>query len=95
MSDSDSDDDFNEDKSDEETEEERERREVEEEIEECIADIPIVEIGDDTYYRRTVTEIKVREGVTEIEDETFECCINLSSIKLPSTLLPIGGDAFC
>ena len=49
----------------------------------------LVEIGDISYDRRTVSEIKVREGVTEIGDETFNSCINLSSIKLPSTLLSI------
>jgi len=94
MSDSDNDDDFNEDERDEETEEERERREDEEQIEDYIAHNPLVKVGGDTYDRRTVTEIKVRGGVTEIEHETFECCIKLSSIKLPSTLLSIGHSAF-
>ena len=68
MSDPDNDDDFSEDESDGETEEERERREDEEEIEDYIVDNPLVKVGGDTYDRRTVTEIKVREGVTEIEE---------------------------
>ena len=55
---------------------------------------PIVIIGGKNYDRRTVTEIEVGEGVTEIERETFDCCLKLYSIKLPSTLLSIGVFSF-
>ena len=55
-----------------------------EEIEEYIADNPLVKIGGKTYDRRTVTEIDVGKGVTEIPVSTFNCAINVSSIKLHS-----------
>ena len=63
-------------------------------IEEFIADDPLLEFEGETCDRRTVSKIDVPEGVTEIEQETFHCCINLSSIKLPSTLTSIARTAF-
>ena len=65
-----------------------------EEIEEYITEHPLVKVGGKTYDRRTVTEIEVKEGVKKIEKDTFKCCKELSSIKLPSTLLSIGDSSF-
>ena len=53
--------------------------------------------------RDDVTEIQVREGVTNIPDRAFEYCVNLTSIGLPSTLVSTGdgrgyvsiGDGVC
>ena len=96
MSDVDNHDGLHEDESGEEEEDgwtQEERRE-DEEIEEYITSHPLVKIGGKTYDRRTVTEIEVGEGVTEIEDNIFRCCKNLSSVKLSSTILSIGARAF-
>ena len=41
-----------------------------------------------------VTDIQVREGVTNIPDETFIDCVNLTSITLPTTLISVGSWAF-
>jgi len=84
----------NEDEEDTRTQEEREEDEDNEEIEEYITAQPSVKVGGKTYDRRTVTEIEVKGGVTEIENHIFDSCKELSSIKLPSTLLSIGQLSF-
>ena len=99
MSDADNNDDLHEDESDENRNEDedgrtQEERWEDEDIEEEIADNPLVKIGGKTYDRRTVTDIEVGEGVTEIEKNTFRCSPKLSSINLPSTLTSIGDYGF-
>jgi len=93
--DEESDEDESDEDSDEEEEDNRTREEMDaEEIEEYITDNPLVKVGGKTYDRRTVTEIEVGEGVTEIEEDTFESSKNLWSIKLPSTIKSLGNWSF-
>ena len=56
---------------------------------------PIVRVGGREYDRRTVADIVVPEGVTQIDDGTFKYCRNLVSISLPNSLTRIGKYAFC
>ena len=94
MSDSDNnDDDFHEDESDQENDDDEEDGDSDEEfIETYITNHPLVEIGE-TYDRRTVIEIEVKKGVTEIPNNTFRCSRRLSKIKLPTSLKSIGNSA--
>ena len=93
MSDSDNDDEFHEDESDQEIDEEEDVDSDEEYIENHITNNQLVEIGGETYDRRTVTEIEVKKGVTEIPDYTFNSAILCSKIKLPTSLKSIGMHA--
>lgn len=45
-------------------------------------------------YLYDLKSIVIPEGVTYIGERTFQCCHNLSSLTLPSTLDSIGCDAF-
>ena len=55
---------------------------------------PLVEIGGETYDRETVTEIRVKQGVTHIEEYTFAWCTSLKILILPNTIKTIGVAAF-
>ncbi|MDY6248923.1 MAG: leucine-rich repeat protein [Prevotella sp.] len=51
-------------------------------------------IGESAFYGSAIGSIVIPEGVTRIEDETFESCRNLASITLPKRLTYIAEEAF-
>ena len=44
---------------------------------------------------KSLTNLVIPEGVTEIGDEVFKECSNLKSITIPNSLTSIGNDSFC
>ena len=45
------------------------------------------------FRKKALKSVTVAEGITEIPDECFDCCYNLTSVKLPSTIEKIASPA--
>jgi hypothetical protein len=56
---------------------------------------PVKVIGRNAFNgNKTLTSVVIPEGVTTLEDTSFDYCSNLSSVKLPSTLTAMKGEVF-
>ena len=45
-------------------------------------------------YKDTIVELALEEGVTKYGDNLFFGLVSVTSLKIPETLVEIGGDAF-
>ena len=54
----------------------------------------IVKIGYGAFICKSIKEVVIPEGVTEIERDAFYACHNLLTVTLPETLVTIGEKAF-
>lgn len=73
---------------------EREYLEGEVEIPEEVDGVRIKKIGNEVFAWSGLTGIVIPEGVTEIGEEAFSCCMNLKSVTLPGSMEKIGDYAF-
>lgn len=46
-------------------------------------------------FRKTITQITLPDGITEIEDNAFHHCVSLLSVNIPEGVIKIGNEAFC
>ena len=53
------------------------------------------EIGNGVFsWNSNVESVSLSEGITDIRDEAFRCCLSLTSVSLPESLRAIGNKAF-
>ena len=57
--------------------------------------LKIVGFGKSFYSNKTVISVTIQADVTEIEDNAFWMCSNLTDISIPDSVSKIGKDSFC
>ena len=56
---------------------------------------PVTAIGEKAFYQnKTITSVKIPEGVTSIGDSAFEGCSSLTEVTIPKSVTSIGDFAF-
>lgn len=65
------------------------------EIPDTIENLPVTEIADNAFDSKTKIEnITLPEGLKRIGNRSFYNCCNLSSLKLPNSLVYVGSECF-
>ncbi len=54
----------------------------------------VVSIGAKAFYSCAITEAIIPNGVTKIDNGTFELCDNMSKVVIPNSVISIGNEAF-
>ena len=56
---------------------------------------PVTAIGEDAFYQnKTITSVKIPEGVTSIGEYAFAACSSLTEVTIPKSVTTIGDNAF-